>query len=188
MKKPPSENNKLTGYAAFLRGINVGGNNLIKMEDLKKLFESLGFKNVKTLLASGNVKFEAEKEKPSVLAGIIEEKLEKTYGGNISVTIRSIDDIKKIVDAEPFKKITVTPQTRLYVTFLPEKAKSSLKIPYSSQDNNFNIMQTTGNELFSVLTLSQDTNTINLMNILDKEFGKKVTTRNWNTIEKLLKK
>src|SRR5260221_10646488 len=49
-------------YIAFLRGINVGGNNLIKMSDLKKQFEDLGFTNVQTVIASGNVIFETDKK------------------------------------------------------------------------------------------------------------------------------
>ncbi|HIZ53258.1 MAG TPA: DUF1697 domain-containing protein, partial [Candidatus Enterococcus avicola] len=59
-------------YVALLRGINVGGNNKIKMVDLKRVFESLGFKNVKTYLHSGNIIFQAPKESQTILALKIE--------------------------------------------------------------------------------------------------------------------
>ena len=63
MKNNLSDNKNIFKYAAFLRGINVGGNNIIKMEELKKVFESMGFLNVKTILASGNVLFRVEGSK-----------------------------------------------------------------------------------------------------------------------------
>jgi uncharacterized protein (DUF1697 family) len=187
MKKKPSENDRMTGYVAFLRGINVGGNNLIKMEDLKKVFETMGFRNVKTLLASGNVIFDTVKEKTLILGRIIGEKLETTFGYNNGVIVRSIKEIQNLADIGPFKNITVTPETRLYITFLPEKPKSNLKIPYESPEKDFKILQVTDTEVCSVITLSHNRNTLDAMNILEKEFGKKITTRNWNTIERILK-
>jgi uncharacterized protein (DUF1697 family) len=187
MEKNLSENIKMFKYAAFLRGINVGGNNLIKMEELKKVFESMGFRNVKTILASGNVIFESMEVKAPVIIQTIGEKLESAFGYNNGVIIRSIEQIRKIAIQEPFKQIKVTPQTRLYVTFLQEKSKSSLKIPYESPNKGYKIISNSEYEVFSVATLSPEVQSTDLMNILDKEFGRKVTTRNWNTIEKILK-
>ena len=174
-------------YAAFLRGINVGGHKIIKMEELKRAFESLGFKDVKTLLASGNVIFTAPSASESALVNKIEKKLEAVFGREIGVLVRKVDELQRLADAEPFAGIKVTPQTRLYVTFLSEKSKSSLKIPYESPDKNFRITRVTGSEVCSVLTLSPDSRTIDLMSIVGKEFGSNITTRNWNTIDKILK-
>jgi len=174
-------------YAAFLRGINVGGHKAVKMEELKKAFEALGFENVKTLLASGNVIFAAPSASESMLAKKIEEKLEQTFGHEIGVLIRKLEELQRLAEASPFAGIKVTPQTRLYVTFLAEKTKSSLKIPYESPDKNFKIIRATGSEVCSVLTLTPNSRTVDLMSILEKEFGRKVTTRNWNTINKILK-
>jgi len=174
-------------YVAFLRGINVGGHKAIKMEELKKAFETLGFENVKTLLASGNVLFAAPAASESALAKKIEKKLETAFGHEIGVLIRKIAGLQRLAEADPFAGVEVTPQTRLYVTFLAEKPRSGLKIPYESPDKNFKIIRATGSEVYSVLTLSPNSRTIDLMSILEKEFGRKVTTRNWNTIEKILK-
>lgn len=175
-----------TAYAAFLRGINVGGHKPVKMDELKKAFESLGFKNVKTLLASGNVVFDSSHSSTSALAKGIEEKLKKTFGHDIGVLIQTFGELQRLAGTNPFKKIKVTPQTRFYVTFLSEKPKNGLKIPYESPDKNFKILRATGSEVCSVLTLSPNSRTVDLMDTLEKEFGRKVTTRNWNTIIKVL--
>ena len=172
---------------AFLRGINVGGHNLVPMDALKKAFESIGFENVKTLLVSGNVLFEAPQTNSSVLVKKIEGKLEKTFGHEIGVLVSTIKELQHLNKTNPFKGILVTPQTRLYVTFLSEKRKTSLKIPYESSDKSFKIIQVTASKVCSVLILSPNSKTVDLMGILEKEFGKKITTRNWNTITRILK-
>ncbi len=188
MKNAPVEKkNSMAKYAAFLRGINVGGNKLVKMEDLKKAFLALGFQNVKTLLASGNVLFETSKSSTNVLAGKIEEKLKSALGHEVGVIVRPVAELQRLVDLNPFEKIKVTPRTRLYVTFLPQKPKAVLKLPYESPEKDFRILQASESEVCSVITLSPTRQTTELMAFLDKEFGKRVTTRNWNTIVKILK-
>lgn len=173
-------------YVAFLRGINVGGV-LVKMADLKVIFESLGFQNVRTLLASGNVIFEANETKEETLVLMIEEALTKRYGRHIAVLVRSLSDMQRLVDSEPFKAISVTPQTRLYVTFLTQKPENLLKIPYESPEKDFWILHVSDGEVLSVKTLTNNGGTTDMMGFIEKEFGKNVTTRNWNTIEKIVK-
>jgi uncharacterized protein (DUF1697 family) len=177
----------MTKFVALLRGINVGGNNLIKMDDLKKCFAALGLKNVKTILASGNVLFESSDDDEDALAKKIQKKLEDVLGHKVGIQIRSIDEIQKLADRNPFKKIKVTPETRLYITFLPEKPNSKLKIPYTSPEKDFRILDVTNREICSVVDLNLGRGTVEAMGILDKEFGKNITTRNWNTIGKILK-
>lgn len=179
---------KKTRYAAFLRGINVGGNVLIKMVDVKAIFETLGFKNVQTVLASGNIVFDADESSVMEIAGMIAAALEKKYKRPIAVIVRVIDNLRAFADAKPFKNIDVTSATRLYVTFLSEKPKNALKIPYVSPEKDFTILSATQTEIVSVLTVTEKRGTTDAMNIIEKEFGKNVTTRNWNTIEKILKK
>ena len=91
----------------------------------------------------------------------------------------------KDLSGHPFKKIKTTPQTRLYITFLSDKTSSKLKIPYESPEKDFSILSVTKNEVISVLTLSANRSTTDVMKILEKEFGKKITTRNWNTVVKI---
>lgn len=172
-------------YAAFLRGINVGGNKKVPMTELKKCLEKLGFKNVKTLLNSGNVVFETDKTKPDVLRKKIEAELKRTFGFEVSTIIRSLDELQKLIDSDPFKGIKVTPATRLYITFLSEKPTTKLKLPYTSPDRNFKILQASNTEVYSWLVVTADRGSVDAMGILEKEYGKNVTTRNWNTVKKL---
>ena len=178
----------MTKYAAFLRGINVGGHKVIKMEALKKAFESFGFQNVKTLLASGNVLFETAESDSNALTQKIEQNLKKTFGFEVGTLLRTKQKMHALADSEPFKKMKVTPHTRLYVTFLKERSKSGLKIPYESPEKDFRIVSVSAGEVCSVVTLSPKRQTTDLMVFLEKEFGRNITTRNWNTITRLLKK
>ncbi|MCC7357045.1 DUF1697 domain-containing protein [Candidatus Uhrbacteria bacterium] len=173
-------------YIAFLRGINVSGNHRIKMTDLKSAFESLGCMHVQTVLASGNVRFSIEKESAPVLTRRIEACLEKTFGFSIPILLRSRKDIQKLIAREPFKKIKVTPETRLHVTFLTKPGKGSLKAPYRSKDGDFQILEVNENEILSALILSDGWKTTDAMDIMLKEFGNTVTTRNWNTVCKMI--
>jgi uncharacterized protein (DUF1697 family) len=174
-------------YAAFLRGINVGGKKPVPMLKLKKLFDSMQFKDVQTLLASGNVLFEAPPIDSIALEQKIEEKLKERFGQDIDVLIRTMEELEHLSSLRPFKGIDVTPKTRLYITFFSEKPEGSLKIPFTSPDKSYKILRVSGREVCSVLVLSSNSRTVDLMKVLEKEFGRRITTRNWNTIVRLLK-
>ena len=169
-------------YAAFLRGINVGGYNTVSMPDLRKAFEHIGFKKVNTILVSGNVVFESKKGNLNSLAQSIERQLEHTFGSHFSVMVFTIVDIQKLIKANLFKEIKVTPQTRLYITFLAHPVKIRLK--HNWPDEAFRILAIKNRTVFSVLDLSK-TGTTQSMNVLEKIFGRNITTRNWNTILKI---
>lgn len=185
--KKPSPNTGTRAYAAFLRGINMAGNNPIKMDVLRKAFTSLGYKNVKTVLASGNVIFETSASEEKTLADKIATCIKKTFGKDISIIVRSIDDIRKLVDTDPFEGITPTEQTRLYVTFLPETPKHKPKIPGDDIGKGFTIVRAAPTEICTHLELAPGVKSTDLMQFLDREFGRGITTRNWNTIARILK-
>jgi uncharacterized protein (DUF1697 family) len=174
-------------YVAFLRGINVGGRSLIKMTDLRKVFAKIGFTNVRTMLASGNVVFSSAQMDEKAIVDEIRLGLKKTLKNDIGVALRSLDELKKLRSADPFKGIAVTPSIRLYVTFMAEKAKPrTISVPYATPQGEFRILQATPLEVFSVLDLAKGKGTPEAMNIIEKEFGSDVTTRNWNTVLKVL--
>jgi uncharacterized protein (DUF1697 family) len=174
-------------YVAFLRGINVGGHHLVRMAELKRAFEDSKFRDVKTVLASGNVIFVSPKTAVPQLTKAIGSKLKLVTGHEVGVIVRSIEQIRSLAESEPFKKIDVTKDTRLYVTFRAGKTKSSLMIPWENKEKDFRILRVTDSEICSVVTLSPNRQSTDAMLILEKEFGRKITTRNWNTIQKILK-
>ena len=172
-----------TRYVAFLRGINVGKRR-VKNDALGKVFDDLGFENVKVLIASGNVLFDADRQAESTLTKKVEAALERALGFDVSVMLRSVSELQAMLDRDPFKGIEVTKQTRHYVTLLAEKTKSAMKLPYASEDDRFRILSRSDREVYSVLTVEEGARTVDLMAILEKEYGKGATTRNWNTIQK----
>ncbi|MEP7103402.1 MAG: DUF1697 domain-containing protein [Candidatus Dojkabacteria bacterium] len=178
--------NPSTTYIALLRGINVGGHT-IRMRDLIAAFKAQGFINVNTILASGNVVFDNVTMDEEDIANSIERKLLKQFGFNVPVLLRTQKDIQRLINSDPFKDIKVINETRLYVSFLSDKPKSNLSIPYESPEKDFKIIRVTSTEVCSVLTLSPERGTTDAMKILEKEYGKKITTRNWNTVLKLVK-
>lgn len=175
-------------YAAFIRGINVGGRSVVSMATLKAAFETLTLKNVKTILASGNVVFDSDRTDQRGLADDIEAALAGLIGREVCVVLRKLEDIRRIVESDPFKGIKVTPAIRLYVTFLKVKPKPHSKtVLHSSAEGNFRILRVSAGEVFSVLDLSKGKGTVDAMGVLEKEFGVDITTRNLNTLLKVLK-
>src|SRR4030095_9446545 len=102
-------------YIALLRGINVSGQKLIKMDALRKTFEDIGFKNVRTYIQSGNVIFETRKIKPESLRKKIETGLEKQFGYDVTVVIRTVDELEQVIKNYPFDKIKNPESLRVYV-------------------------------------------------------------------------
>lgn len=169
-------------YVAFLRGINSGLNPTIKMDALKGVFEELGFQNVKTVIASGNVIFDAEATKENELERAIEEALPGAIGFESTTIVYKLADLKRLAKLDAFKDTKVTPTTRLFVTFVKKRPKTSQQLSGKS----FEMIRKSGRALFSVLGLAGTTP--DFMKILDKEFGKNNTTRSWKTIERILQK
>lgn len=171
-------------YITLLRGINVGGHHKVPMADLRQEMEKMGYENVKTLLNSGNVFFSGDSELEGKLEATIADHLEQVFGFAISVLARKAEAIKALIDADPFKDIEVTKDIRLYVSFLKEQPKADLSLPWVSEDQSFQIIEIRGKAVCSVLDLSV-TQTPKAMEVLEQFFGKDITTRNWNTLNRI---
>lgn len=171
-------------YVLFLRGINVGGNKKVPMAELRKVLTKAGYTDVETLLNSGNVVMTGDGPTDAA-ARKMEAAIEAAFGFKVPVIVRTQEELQELADSDPFKGIEVTKDTRLYVSFLGAPTRSDLKIPYASPDRSFRILKVAGRDIISVLDLSRS-GTPEAMGILEKAFGKNITTRNWNTVEKLL--
>ena len=106
-------------YVAFLRAVNVGGRRVVKMQDLKKAFESLPVKNVETFIASGNVIFDASVKDPAALERRTERCLRAALGYDVGTYIRSIDEVADIAHLRPFSQSALTHGAVVHVGFLP---------------------------------------------------------------------
>lgn len=174
-------------YIALLRGINVGGNKKVPMADLKAMMEGMGFTHVKTLLNSGNVVFAGPETQIKKLEAQLSNQLEKTFGFPVPVVVRKGEALHKMVASDPFKDVEAHKDIRLYVTYLKEPFdKNPLELPWVSPDGAFHIIGFTGSEVISYLDVSK-TKTTDAMNILEKTYGKEITTRNRNTVLKISK-
>ena len=172
----------MTKFIAFLRGINVGGNKKVPMKDLVACFQNIGFSNIHTLLASGNVVFEGT----DYLLSKVEESLDKTFGFAINTLIFPFQLILDIIESQPFKDFEQTPNIIFYISFFKEISKPSINIPYSTDDKSIQILKLSDNVIFWIVD-KEKSGTIEGMKILEKQFGKQLTTRNFNTIKKLKK-
>lgn len=170
-------------YAAFLRGINVGGRNKIKMETLRETFAALGYKNVKTYINSGNVIFETAKTDEKKLAAKIESAIEKAFALKIKTMVRTFDEIREIIEDNPFAGQFENDKD-LHVLFLDESLPEQKKNLLLSNDSENERIAVRNREIFCVLRRGVSES------LLGKDFvGKKLkvsaTARNWQTVKKI---
>jgi uncharacterized protein (DUF1697 family) len=108
----------MTTYIALLRGINVSGKRLIKMEALKTLCTSLGFENVQTYIQSGNIVFQSAQKKTAVLQDTLSNAIETTFGFEVSVLIKTSAALAKIITQNPFTSNPSINPEHLHITLL----------------------------------------------------------------------
>jgi uncharacterized protein (DUF1697 family) len=173
-------------YVAFLRGINVGGKRLIKMEDLRRVVESIGLKNVRTFIASGNVLFETSQTNRDALARKIEKKLLTAFGHDVPVVLQTIDELKDLLRAGPFKKIKPGADVMLCVTLLAGEPKAGLKLPLKSATENLEVLSIKHSAAFILCRRKKNGMFSFPNNFFEKEFGVVATTRQWNTIIRIV--
>lgn len=174
-------------YIALLRGINVGGKKIIKMADLKKLFEALGLCNVQTYIQSGNVLFKS-KENEEVLRKKIEEEIELAFGYSVAVVLRAAEELEKIINKCPFTEEEMTKATALskseslYVALLgnlPLQEDIHSLDKYKTDNEEYEVID---KEVF--LLFRNSIRNSKLANNLQK-LNVPITVRNWKTINKL---
>jgi uncharacterized protein (DUF1697 family) len=172
-------------YIAFLRGINVSGQKLIKMAELKAMFEKWRYRNVRTYIQSGNVVFESLKTKNETLAKKIEAQLEKAFGYNVSVIVRTPDEIKSIIAEFPFNKIKSIESYRINVAFLSAKPESQNIKELEILNTADEMFKVAGNNVYLIYRQNFP-DTLTGKNILEKKLKVRATIRNWNTVNKIL--
>jgi uncharacterized protein (DUF1697 family) len=171
----------------MLRGINVGRTKRVKMDELKELYNSLNFKDVKTYIQSGNVIFQFKNIDTNELKIKIENKLKESIGFDVPVVIRTKEELEKIINENPLKKQDFN---HTYITFLSnipsKKLFNDIKINIDSKMKNKNdkiIIHP--KEVYLFLPDGYGRTKLN-NNFFEKELKVTSTTRNFKTVKKLL--
>jgi uncharacterized protein (DUF1697 family) len=175
----------MPGYVALLRGINVGGKNLIKMPALKACFEANAFEDVATYIQSGNVLFASPETRAADLTHRIETMLNETFAYQATVVVRNRRQMRAVVDRAP-KGFGVEPTKYRYdVIFLKEPLTA--RVAMKSVPTNPGVDEAhagTGVLYFSRLIAKATQSRLN--KIVSSPIYSSVTIRNWNTTTKLL--
>lgn len=169
---------------SLLRGINVGGKNLIKMEALRDLYVSLGLNDVQTYVQSGNVVFRAREQDASNLAKRIEDALEKKFRFRPQVILRSASELKEALARNPFAKRREIDPSRILINFLVEAPAATvcdtiLKLKFGAEE-----VQINGREIY--LYSPQGLGQSKLWPAVSRVLKNSGTGRNLNTVQKLL--
>jgi uncharacterized protein (DUF1697 family) len=172
-------------YIALLRGINVSGHNIIKMELLRKSFERLGYRNVRTYVLSGNVIFDAGKDSAVSSTKRIGEGILRDFGFSVPVLLRTPQEIEQIIADNPFAREPGIDASKLHVTFLsapaPQTAEMSLKV-LAVNPERFHV---DGREIYLYCPNGYGRTKLS-NNAIEKKLGVGATTRNWKSVNAVL--
>lgn len=171
-------------YVAFLRGINVGAHNRMKMAVLRQMCAGLGFENVETYIQSGNVVFERPETDTDVLRENIETAIESTFGYDITVMIRIRDELEDIVGNNPFAAAEEDENVKLYVTFLHEAPGEEQVKTLLSAQNDAETFLVEGSVVYS--KIQADKQQRGRFTDVGKQLGMPATRRNWRVVNKVL--
>jgi uncharacterized protein (DUF1697 family) len=164
-------------YVALLRGIGPSNPNMHGSK-LKSVLEDLGFSNVQTLISSGNVLFESDSEDIAAMEATIQKAWPIKLGFSSTTIIRSQAQLRALVDQHPYEGAEHSRQSYLLVTFFKQP-------PSGLKENYYNAEGV--NALCSVIDTTA-AKTPDFMVKLERRFGKDITSRTWNTIQRILKK
>ena len=175
----------MTRYVALLRGINVGGKNLIKMPALKAAFENDGFENVSTYIQSGNVLFDSPDSSSPQLTKRIEKMLAEAFDYVPTVIVRNRRQMRGIVDRSPKGFGSQPAKYRYDVIFLKEPLTAKAAVKHVPTNPAVDAAQAGSGVLyFSRLTAQATASRLN--KIIGSPIYASMTIRNWNTTTKLL--
>ena len=167
-------------YVAFLRGVSPMN---AKMPELKCCFERAGFTNVKTVLSSGNVVFDARAASEATLERKAEAAMAKQLGRAFYTIVRPVETLCELLNADPYASFRLPGSAKRVVTFLREAPGKSVSLP--PEVDGARILAMKGREILTAYVPSPRGPVF--MTLIEKAFGKNVTTRTWDTINKCAK-
>lgn len=174
----------MINYISLLRGINVSGQKKIKMADLRKIYEDLELKNVKSYVQSGNVVFQSDVP-PDILSAKIELAIEAEYDFSVPVFVYSSGLWQQIKGENPFADDYYKESKFFHVTFLAEMPDKNLISELEGQDFGADEYRIVDNIVYLYCPNGYGRTKLN-NNFWERKLKVSATTRNWNTIKKLL--
>jgi uncharacterized protein (DUF1697 family) len=175
----------MTTYISFLRGINIGGNRKVNMEDLRKAYESLKFSSVKTYGLSGNVVFMSSESKIDTLTKKIESKLNKIIGFDLTVLIRTKEELEKIIKNNPFSNLSIGEKSKVAVSFLSHVPETDGIGEIEKIKDKYEQFVINGREIYLYFPNGYGRTKLN-SNFFDKKLNVRSTARTFGVINKLL--
>lgn len=173
-------------YVSLLRGLNVGGNNRLKMTDLKAIYQDISLDDAVTYLQSGNVVFRSPSRDRRALAKSIAVAIQQTTGMDLAVLVRSSSELAKVLAANPFPQAAHDDPNHLLVMFLAEAPTQSSFRAMADAYAGPELMKLSGTHLYIHYVNGIGTSKLTGAAI-EKKLGTVGTGRNWNTVEALRK-
>lgn len=170
-------------YVSLLRGVNVGGNKMVAMADLRALLTRLGFADVTSVLQSGNVVFGGPTRSGPRLERLLETEMEKHLGLTADVHVRTADEWRGVVKANPFRDEASRDPSHLLVTFFKEPLLEANVKALRAAITGPETLHANGRHLYMVFPKGIGNSKAGVM--IDRKLGARGTARNWNTVLKL---
>lgn len=173
----------MTTYVGLLRAINVGGRNMLAMADLRELMTRVGFRDVTTVLQSGNVVFRGSPKAPMKLERLLERELHTRLGLTVEVHVRTADEWRAVVEANPFRAEATSDPGHLLVTcFRAPLDKANVKALQAAVPGR-EALSADGRHLYMVFP--DGVGNSKAVGLIERKLGARGTARNWNTVLKL---
>lgn len=173
-------------YICILRGINVSGHKIIKMDELKNMFQKLKFNEVQTYIQSGNVIFKSEEINTKQLEEIIHSKILEVFGFEVPVLVKSSQDLKTIFESNPFLQNRSEDIAKLHVTFLSDIPTKDRIDKLSEQTYDSDEYQIMNDVVYLFCPINSYGNTKLSNQFLESKLKLNATTRNWKTLSQLI--
>jgi uncharacterized protein (DUF1697 family) len=176
----------MTTHLALLRGINVSGHNMIKMDALKTTLENIGFQNVQTYIQSGNVFVDTEEESPAKVGFLIKQEIFKVFGHEVPVVVIGKNDLEACFSNNAFLKEKEVDIKKLYVAFVSITLRSDsindLKMSQVKPDE----ASIDASRIYIKYAVGAGKTRFD-QKYIEKKLNVIATIRNWNTVSQLLK-
>ena len=174
-------------YVALLRAINAGAGRTVKMRSIRQVFESLGFSNVTTFGASGNIMFETRARSERRLQRKIEKQLREAFGFQVATFIRTAAELAWTAEYQPFSKSKVKTADEFHIIFLSERLDRKLSRKLRALQTETDEFRSQGRELFWLGRRKKDGSNFATVP-LEKALGRSLTIRSATTVKKLAAK